>query len=224
MFIGHFAVGLAAKRGAPKTSLGTLFLAAQFVDLLWPLLLLLGLERVEIAPGNTVVTPLAFVSYPISHSLLTDLGWATLFAGLYQALKRYRRGAFWVWTVVISHWLLDALVHRPDLPLYPGSRTLVGLGLWNSLPGTLLAEGGMFAVGLALYLKATRAKDKIGLYAFWALMIVLIISYLGALFGPPPPSVSVVAISALFMWVFLPWAYWVDRHREARASAPPPHA
>ena len=83
MFIGHFGVGFAAKKVAVKPSLGTLFLAAQFVDLLWPLLLLLGLERVQIDPGNTVVTPLDFIRYPISHSLLAVIIWGLIFGGIY---------------------------------------------------------------------------------------------------------------------------------------------
>ena len=149
MFIGHFGVALAAKRVAPRTSLGTLVMAAQFVDLLWPVFLLLGVERVIIAPGTTAVTPLDFIFYPFSHSLLADLGWACLFAGIYKTVKRDSRGAACLWFVLISHWLLDALSHLPDLPLYPGSSTYVGLGLWNSrrsswnVPSSLSARGFM---------------------------------------------------------------------------------
>jgi hypothetical protein len=223
VFIGHFAVGLATKRVAPNVSLGTLFMAAQFADLLWPILLLLGLERVQIAPGDTVVTPLAFVNYPLSHSLLADIGWATLFAGLYLTLKHHSTGALWIWIAVISHWILDAVAHRSDLPFYPGSRTLIGLGLWNSLAGTLAVEGTMFFVGLVLYLKSTRPKDRVGVYAFLTLVVVLLVSYVGGLFGPPPPNIAVLETTALSMWLFVPWAYWADRHRRghiAGASRP----
>jgi len=141
MFIGHIAVGLAAKRVAPRTSLGTLAVAVEFSDLLWPIFLLLGWEQVRIAPRITVVTPLDFVSYPISHSLLADIGWASLFVGLYLIVKRYPKGAFVIWGCVMSHWILDVISHRPDMPLYPGGRVFIGLGLWNSLPATLLIEG-----------------------------------------------------------------------------------
>jgi hypothetical protein len=219
MFIGHIAVGLAAKRVAPRTSLGTLAVAAEFADLLWPIFLLLGWERVLIVPRMTVVTPLDFVSYPISHSLLADIGWASLFAGLYLIVKRYPIGAFVIWACVMSHWILDAISHRPDMPLYPGGQVFVGLGLWNSLPGTLLVEGAMFAAGVAIYLRSTRARDKTGVIAFWALIIVLVILYLANVFGPPPPSLKALKITALCGWLFVPWFYWIDRHRPAISIA-----
>jgi membrane-bound metal-dependent hydrolase YbcI (DUF457 family) len=220
MLIGHIAVGLAAKRAAPKTSLGTLLLAVEWPDLLWPLLLLLGVERVKIIPGYTRVSPLDFVSYPISHSLLADLGWAFLLAGLYALLKKNSVGAAWIFAGVMSHWVLDALSHRPDLPLYPGSSTLVGLGLWNSLGGTLVLELGMFFGALALYLKGTRARDQAGVWLLWSLVVLLMVLYFGALFGPPPPSPAALAEAGLFMWVLIPWGNWIDRHREARGKIP----
>jgi membrane-bound metal-dependent hydrolase YbcI (DUF457 family) len=216
MFIGHYSVALAAKRAAPQTSLGTLFLAAQFLDLLWPIFLLLGVERVRIDPGNTVFTPLDFVHYPITHSLQMAVGWAILFAFLYLITKGYLRGAITICVAVISHWLLDAATHRPDLPLYPGSHTLVGFGLWNSLTGTVIVEGLLLVIGVALYLKTTRARDKIGVYSFWSFIVVIVLIYVGNIFGPPPPSVQALAITALLQWLFVPWCYWIDRHREAR--------
>ena len=193
MFIGHFGVALAAKKGAPRTSLGTLVMAAQFVDLIWPIFLLLGVERVIIAPGTTAVTPLDFISYPLSHSLLADLGWACLFAGIYKIVKRDSRGAVCLWFVLISHWLLDALSHRPDLPLYPGSSTYVGLGLWNSRLWTILVEGAIFAIGARLYAKATHPRDRIGVLAFRSFIALLFLFYLINIFGPPPPSEKAVA-------------------------------
>ena len=220
MFIGHFGVALAAKKIAPRTSLGTLVMAAQFPDLLWPLFLLLGIERVVVAPGNTAVTPLDFVSYPLSHSLLADVGWACLFAGIYKIVKRDSRGAVCLWFVLISHWLLDALSHRPDLPLYPGSSTYVGLGIWNSRVGTILIESAIFGLGAMLYAKATRPRDRIGSYAFRSFIAVLILFYLIDLFGPPPPSEEAVAIGSLGVWLFVAWAYWMDRHRQVRPLPP----
>ena len=174
MFIGHFGVALAAKKVAPRTSLGTLVMAAQFVDLLWPLFLLLGIERVIIDPGNTAVTPLDFISYPFSHSLLADLGWACLFAGIYKIVKRDSRGAVCLWFVLISHWVLDALSHRPDLPLYPGSSTYVGLGLWNSRAATIYVESAIFALGAGIYAKATRPRDRVGSLAFRSFIALLV--------------------------------------------------
>jgi len=224
VFIGHFAVALAAKKAAPRTSLGTLVMAAQFADLLWPIFLLLGVERVAIAPGNTAVTPLDFISYPLSHSLLAEVGWACLFAGVYTLVKHDSRGALCLWFVLMSHWVLDALTHRPDLPLYPGSSTYVGFGLWNSRAGTLLVEGAIFALGVMLYVHATRPRDRVGIHAFWSFIGVLVLIYFGNLFGPPPPGVKAIAIAGLGLWLFVAWAYWLDRHRQARSlpgSSPP---
>ncbi|HKC42326.1 MAG TPA: hypothetical protein VKC64_00770 [Burkholderiales bacterium] len=218
MFLGHYAVAFAAKRAVPVVSLGTLILAAQFSDGLWPLFLLAGLEHVEIAPGNTPFTPLAFVDYPLSHSLLLCAVWAVALGGAYYLVRRYRAGALVVAALVLSHWVLDAASHRPDLPLYPGGGTLVGFGLWKSVPGTLAVESAMFAVGLWLYLASTRARDRTGVVALWALVVVLVAAYLGAAFGPPPPNVTVLAYSGLIGWLTVAWGYWVDRHREPAGS------
>jgi len=221
VFIGHFGVALAAKRLAPRTSLGTLVMAAEFTDLLWPVFLLLGIERVGISPGITAVTPLDFVSYPFSHSLLADVGWASLFAGVYKVVRRETQGALCLWCVVLSHWFLDALSHRPDLPLYPGGSTYIGLGLWNSRVGTLLVEGGLFAFGARLYGKAMRPRDRIGDWGFKSFIVILGVLYLVNLFGPPPPSVKAIVYSAFGMWLFVAWAYWLDRHRHPPIYRPP---
>jgi membrane-bound metal-dependent hydrolase YbcI (DUF457 family) len=216
MFIGHFAVAFAAKPVAPGASLGTLFLAAQFLDGLWPVLLLLGIERVEIHPGDTAFTPLNFVHYPISHSLAMTLLWAALFALGYAWLTKDRRAALVAAVLVASHWLLDWLTHRPDLPLYPGGSERLGLGLWNSVAGTLVVEGLMFAAGIAMYLRATRARDRTGTIIFWVLIAFLIMAYLGAAFGPPPPDLRALEWTALSGWLLVAWGYWIDRHRQPR--------
>lgn len=214
MFLAHYGLGLAAKRIAPRTSLGTLWIAAQFLDLIWPIFLLAGIERVEIDPGNTVVTPLDFVSYPFSHSLLAAAGWSLLLAGIYWLVRRDGSGTAIIALLVASHWVLDALVHRPDLPLYPGSSRMVGLGLWNSWRITLLLEGVIFVWGVAVYRGGTRPRDAVGRYAFRTLVFFLVLVYLGSLVGPPPSSSQYVAIVALGQWLLILWAYWVDRHRE----------
>lgn len=221
MFIGHFGVALAAKKIAPRTSLGTLLMAAQWADLIWPLFLLFGLERVEIAPGATAVMPLDFISYPISHSLLADFGWAFLFAGIYKVVKRDTRGAVCLWFLVMSHWLLDALTHAPDLPLYPRSSAYIGLGLWNSPLWTLLVESFIFLLGVRLYARATRARDAVGTFAFRAFVALLFLIYLANLLGPAPPNPIAVAWVSLGMWLFVVWAYWLDRHRAFGRPAPP---
>lgn len=213
MFIGHFGVGFGAKRAAPRTSLGTLFLSAQFVDLLWPVLLLVGLERVEIRPGVTRVTPLDFVSYPISHSLVLVICWGVLFGVMYAVIRRYRAGALVTGAAVVSHWFLDAVVHRPDLPLAPVGTVKVGLGLWDSYGATIAVEGVVFAVGLLLYLRCTVATDRIGRYGTAALAVLLLGIYAANLAGPPPPSVRMIAWAGQAQWLLVLFGYWIDRHR-----------
>lgn len=213
MFIGHFAVGLASKRIAPRASLGVLMAAPNLLDLLWPVFLLLGWEQVRIDPGNTAFTPLDFVSYPISHSLLTACGWGTLFALLYWLVARYVRGAVVIACSVVSHWVLDFIVHRPDLPLYPGGPR-VGLGLWNSVPAAIALEVAMYAAGAWLYLSMTRARNRVGSYALWAFLAFGLVAYVGNIMGPPPPSTRAIAVVALTLWLVPLWAWWIDRHRE----------
>lgn len=214
MFLGHFAMAMAAKKIAPKASLGTLALSAQFADCLWPVLLLLGLEQVRIAPGITRVTPLDFVSYPISHSLLLQLVWGFLLGGGYFMWRRDIRTALAVAALLPTHWLLDYFAHWPDMPLYPGGPK-VGLGMWNSLPLTLLVEFGLFLIGLLLYLRATRSKAR-GSYGFWSFVLFLAAVYAASLLGPPPPNVRILALSALALWLTVPWSAWADRQRELR--------
>jgi len=215
VFLGHFAVAFALKRAAPEVKLGTAVVAAQLLDVIWPVLVLLGWETAAVVPGITVVTPFDFISYPYSHSLLLAALWALLFGWAYWRRSASPRAAAWLAAAVLSHWVLDALSHRPDLPLAPGMAAKVGLGLWYSLPATLAVEAGMFAVGLALYLSATRARDRIGLWALWGYVALLLASYGGAVFGPPPPDVSAVVLTGIAgMLLLLLWAYWIDRHRE----------
>jgi len=213
MFIGHIAVGFAAKGAAPKASLGVLIGAASFLDLLWPVFLLLGWEHVRIEPGNTAFTPLAFDSYPFSHSLLAVLGWSALCGSLYWVIRRDRRGAGIVVALVVSHWLLDALSHRPDLPLTLAGSARVGLGLWNSVPATFLVEGTMFAAGIWLYATFTRAKDGIGRWAFALYVATLCLLYLASAFGPPPPNWRTLAWSGLVAILLAIWPAGFDRHR-----------
>jgi membrane-bound metal-dependent hydrolase YbcI (DUF457 family) len=215
MILGHYAVALAAKRAAPRTSLGTLVFAAQLLDELWPIMLLLGLERVRIVPGLMAASPLDFVHYPITHSLLGAAGWALLVGLVYFAIRRDRSASVVLGIAVLSHWLLDAPMHRPDLPLWPGSSVRVGAGLWNSVPATAAIELGLFAIGLAVYLRTTRAVDRVGSWGLWAFAAALALIFVSGLFGPPPPDERTLAWSALLLWLFIPWAAWVDRHHRS---------
>lgn len=216
MFIGHFAVGFAAKRFAPRSSEAVLLSAPLLADILWPVFLLLGWEQVRIDPGNTRFTPFDFVSYPWSHSLLMLCVWATAYGAIYYAITRYRAGAVAIWIGVASHWVLDWITHRPDMPLYPGAARH-GLGLWNSIAGTMVVEILAFAAGVWMYVNATRPKDRTGHYAFVAYIVLLLLIYFANAFSPPPGSVTEVAWAAIALpIIFLPWAWWFDRHREAR--------
>jgi hypothetical protein len=215
MFIGHFAVGFAAKRFAPALSLGTLFLAAQLADLVWPNLVLAGVERVEIEPGATAVTPLDFVHYPYSHSLVALLGWGALLAAGHWLLRRGGlTGALTLVSLVVSHWVLDVVTHRPDMPLAFGEGEKLGLGLWSSVAGTLVVETLLFAAGVVIYSRATRARDRIGSVALWLLVGFLLAISAANLASPPPPSAGAVAWVAQSMWLLVAWGYWIDRHRE----------
>ena len=189
MFVGHFALGFAAKKATPKTSLATLFVAAQLADILWPFFLAFGIEQVVIVPDKTAVTPLDFVSYPYSHSLLTLVIWGALFGGLYFARTKNSRGAVILAALVVSHWVLDWLTHLPDMPLWPDGPKY-GLAMWKSLPLTLVVELTMFAVGVAIYARSTRAKDRQGTWGFWILILILLAAYLGSSFSGAPPSRS----------------------------------
>ena len=213
MFIGHNAVGFASKRAAPRTSLGWLMAAPQLLDLIWPILLVLGVEHVRIAPGNTRFTPLDFYDYPWSHSLLMSIVWGALFALAYFAKTRYAAGATTLFIGVVSHWLFDFFTHRADMPLYPGGPR-VGLGLWNHPAATVIVEAILFAIGIAIYLRTTRARDKTGVYALWSLIVFLVIIYIAAAKGPPPPDVKTLAVTAFAAYLFPLWAMWIDRHRE----------
>ena len=216
MFIGHFAVALAAKKAAPKTNLATLFVAAQLVDLLWPIFLLFGLEHVRIEIGNTIVTPLDFYDYPVTHSLVGALGWSVVFGGLYYFRSRLKKESLIIGSVVFSHWILDFITHRPDLPLFGNTSIKFGLGLWNSFLGTIIVEFGLFALGAYLYYSVTTAKNKIGTYSLAGLLLFLAIIHLGNLFGPPPPNVQMIAVAGNAMWLFVLWAWWIDRNRRMK--------
>lgn len=220
MFIGHFGVGFAAKRLAPRVSLGTLLLAAQFIDLLWPTFLLLGWERVRIEPGATAANPLVFEYYPISHSLLAVVGWAVLLGAAAWLLRRDTRAAAVIGALVLSHWLLDALVHTPDLPLAPGGAARIGLGLWNYPLIELAIELVVLAVGVLVYARTTVAHNRTGTWALVSLAIVLVLIQFGNAAGDPPPSVTAIAWVGQAQWLLVAWGYWIDSHRTATTERP----
>ena len=212
MFVGHLGVSLAAKAAQPRAPLAALVAASFGLDLLWPLLLLAGVEKVSVEPGNTAFTPLTFDHYPWSHSLLMAAVWAGLAgAGLY-ALGRSRRISLLVAAVVLSHWILDFVTHRPDLPLWPGGPRL-GLGLWNSLPATILVEGTLFLGAVWMYVRSCPAHDGVGRWAFRALVALVGVIWITQPWSPPPPGPNAVTVVALALWIFPWWAAWIERHR-----------
>jgi hypothetical protein len=214
MFIGHFGAGFAGKKFSKSASLGTYFMAAQWIDLVWPILILLGIEKVEIEPGISSVTPLDFSYYPYTHSLFGVIVWAILFGSIYYFIKKNYRTSIILALLIISHWFLDLLVHIPDLPIFPGLEIKVGFGLWNSLTATLIVEGLTFATGLYLYLKSTKAKNKTGTFTLWGLVVFLVAMYIINLLSPPPESTEAIGIVGNAQWLIILWAYWIDKNRE----------
>ena len=215
MFLAHFGVGFGAKAAAPNVSLGSLFLAAQFIDLIWPTLLLFGVERVNIITDGTRSPPLEFVHYPFSHSLLAVMAWAALVAAIHFIARRSRTGALVLGLAVVSHWLLDLVVHYPDLPLYPGNSPLLGLGVWSSPVVAMALEFSIFAAGLWLYLRSTMTSDATGKWALWSLVAVLVLIQIANVFGAPPPSTTAIAWAGQAQWLLVAWGYWIDSHRRA---------
>ena len=214
MFIGHFGVGFGLKRLAPRVSLALLIAATVWADILWTAFLLAGWEHARVSVGDTRWTPLALFDYPWSHSLLFLVLWATALALAYLSYRADVWGALAVWIGVVSHWVLDWLTHRPDMPLYPSGRRY-GVGLWNSIPGTLIVEVPLFVVGVWLYARLTRGRDGIGRFGFWTYVAILMLMYIGDRFSGPPASIKEVAVTGLVATVILlAWPWWFDRHRE----------
>jgi len=193
--------------------------AAFGLDLLWPILLLLGAESVSVHAGDTAFTNLSFDSYPWSHSLAGAAAWSGLaaFAG---------RGATGSWRVggalgglVSSHWVLDFVTHRPDLPLWPGG-PVAGLGLWNSIPGTIAVEGALLAAGLWVYARGSSARNRTGRWALSGLVAFTTVVWVTQPWSPLPPSAAAVAWGALILWLLPPWARWIETNRATRLARP----
>jgi hypothetical protein len=213
VFLGHFGIGFGAKRVAAKVSLGTLILAAELLDLVFAILLLAGVEHASVKPGLMAASSLDLYSYPYSHSLAATLVYSILLGGVYFVVKRDLRSATVVGLAVSSHWFLDLIMHRPDLPLGFQDGLKVGLGGWNSLPLTILLELGLFVFGFSLYLRSTVANDRLGRFGAWVLAAVLVVVYFVAQFGPSAPNEQAVGLTLLLLWITVPLGYWIDGHR-----------
>lgn len=214
MFVGHYSCSFAAKRLAPTLPIWLLFLAVQFLDVIWSLLVFLGIEKVRIVPGITATNPLDLYYMPYTHGLPAALLWAVVGALLYGLASghRARRALLILGLAVFSHWLLDFVVHRPDLPLYDNTAK-VGLGLWNHRALAFALEAGLLFAGMALYLR-TGAPHPAATIAFGVVMLA-VQAYI--FFGPPPVSGPAVAVTALASYVLFAAAMgYLDR--------PPPAA
>lgn len=219
MFIGHYAVGFAAKKIAPRTSLAWFVAGATLLDLLFPLFVLLGWENARFVPAETPFLRISLDNYPWTHSLLMAVVWSVAFALVCWALTRARGAALLAGAAVFSHWVLDFITHRPDMPLLPGGAARVGLGLWYSTAGTIVVEGLLFVAGVWLYARTTRARDRVGRWALWGLIAFLALSYVGSLFPSAPPNPAVYAWVGLVLgWLLVAWAWWIDRHRNVRSE------
>lgn len=210
MFLGHIGVGTASKAASNALPLWLLLMACQWSDLLWPILVLAGVESIAVDLQATVMTPLNFFHYPWSHSLLTNIIWGSMFAGLWFAYRRETRSAVVLFLCVLSHWILDWITHRPDMPLIPHGETY-GLGLWNHMGITLPLELAMFIGGIMLYRRA-HPHHRPG--PFWGLVAMLGVIYVGNIFGPKPPvdtPAAALAGPALALWLLVPWGYWIEK-------------
>jgi hypothetical protein len=221
MLIGHFAVGLTAKRIEPAISAGTLVLASMFADLLWCALMLAGVEHVRFKPGIGAANYFEASNIAISHSLLMDGLWAALLATAYFLKRRSPRGAWIIFGVVLSHWILDWISHRPDMPLSPGVQKYFGLGLWTSIPAAVIIEGGFWALAVIFYARATHPKRRAGVYGYWTVVAVLSLAWYNNLAGQPPPNVhAATLISLVFFSMAVAWAYGMNRLRPWAFSPP----
>jgi hypothetical protein len=215
MFVGHMAVGLAAKRVEPQVSLGTWMLAALLADLIVFPLLFLGIEHFDTVPS---VTYNRMVGRKIvySHSLLMGVLWGALFAAAYFGWRNFRSGAYFLFGVVLSHWVLDVVSHRPDMSLAPGMSTVFGLGLWNSLPRTIIVEGGLWLLGLVLYVRATRPRNRPGVYVFWSGVALLTLAWWRNISsGMDSNPIRAGAVGLVFFASIVAWGYWMNRLRPA---------
>jgi membrane-bound metal-dependent hydrolase YbcI (DUF457 family) len=213
MFIGHFGIAFGLKRLAPRASMGELVAATVWADILWTVFLLLGWEHARISAGDTKWTPLDLYDYPWSHSLLLLLVWAVVLGALHKTWRNDWPGSVAIALGVASHWVLDWISHRADMPLYPYGPKY-GLGLWNSVTGTLVVELAIFFGGVGLYAWATRARDRSGRWGFWTYVALLLVLFIGDRFSTPPENINGIAWTGLIATVVLVgWAWWFDRHR-----------
>ena len=219
MFVGHLAVAFASKRLRPEVSLGWFVAAATTLDLVWPLFMLLGVEQVRIAAVGTGFNRLVFDSYPWSHSLLMAVIWGAALAAIARWRGVAAPAAYLIALLVVSHWVLDFITHAPDMPLWPGSSPRLGLGLWNSVPGTLALEGALWLGTITLYVKVRRPTGWLGPLALWSLVAISTVMWGAGPWSPPPPTPRALAWFALIGWIIVPWSVLADKYYAVRANS-----
>ena len=221
MFVGHYAASLALKSVEKTASLGLLFLAVQFVDILFFPLVLLGVERMNIIENYTASTHFELVFMPFTHSLVASFLWAGLVYAIIRLIPsklvvKKRSIALVVSAGVLSHWFFDLIVHTPDLPLLGDHSLKLGFGLWNNAMATYVLEAVLLIAGLWLYLKSTKSHNAIGRFGMIGFVVFLLIVNVLNIFGPlADDSVAGVAISALVSYfLFAGIAFWLDKKRD----------
>ena len=220
MFVGHYAASLALKSVEKNASLGMLFLAVQFVDILFFPFVLMGIEHFNIVENHTESTHFELYFMPYTHSLAASFLWAFGVYIVYRIIPRKKTGnknkiAILMAIAVLSHWFFDLIVHTPDLPLLSDSSSKIGLGLWNNAIATYLLEALLLFAGLGLYLKSTKATTFAGRYGMIIFFVLLLIINANNIFGPPlGDDVVTMSVSALVMYfVFAGLAFGLDRKR-----------
>ncbi len=231
MLVGHFAAALLAKRAEPRLSLGTTIVAATLADLLIFTLVMAGIEQIAVVRGRFgAANYFTAIEITWSHSLAMACVWALLIGGIHWLVRRRGRAAVVVAAAVLSHWFLDAISHPPHLPIAPWTSRRIGFGLWTSIPATLVVEGGLWAVALVLYIRATRSVTSAGRYVFWGGVIVLTLSWYNNIAGGAPSRPeNAPQASLIFFLIWIGWGFWMNRARmlvrgatteEATASSP----
>ena len=214
MFVGHYGVSFVAKAHRREIPLWLLFIAVQLIDFFWAIFVLFGIEKVRIVPGYTASSPLDLYYFPYTHSLLGAALWSIAFGVICIFIYRWNRAAGVIaGLAVFSHWVLDLLVHRPDLAVWD-SHMKMGFGLWNYKWPEFILEALFLFLGIYIYMRSTRANGNIGRYGLIVFGILMLTIQVLPFYTPPPPSGNMVAISALFAYVlFAAIAAWLERKR-----------
>ena len=204
MFVGHYGVSFAAKPAARSVPLWVWFIAVQWLDVVWSILVLLGIERLRITPGFTEANPLDLYYMPYTHGLPGAIALSLLLGGIVAVFVTEHRGRtlLLVGAAAFSHWLLDLVVHTPDLPLYDNTAK-VGFGLWRHVGVSFPLELIVLGAGAWLYARALPPSGVKGAALFWGYIGALAALQVYANFGPPPSSPRDMALTALGLYVVL---------------------